>query len=412
MVSQAACRALKAGSILALMATTGHAATFTALGPTTLGANFFGPNGVSGDGTVVVGNSDSGPFRWTATTGAVLLTTLGGPSAATARRVSADGNTLVGNNFGAGRAYRWSLGGGTELLPNISFGGEGAFDVSADGSVIVGNNSGTGALWSGGGVSALPPLAGGNESIAFGVSDDGLVAVGRAGFREQLAPDGGEGAVLGPLRNLATRWDAGQPTALGVLPGGRNSRANAASANGSVIVGTSDVGVLIDGFEFTTSEAFRWTATGGLQPLGRSGAPLQPGQLAQSAALDISADGKVIGGFAGFGGPAVNPGGGAAVWIGDSGPLQVFALLVAQGATGLEGWTLDSVESVSADGRTLVGDGVFCVADTCRLQGWIATFDPVVVPAPAAAWLFGSALGLLGGLRRHQAAPSRLCPAG
>ena len=35
-------------------------------------------------------------------------------------------------------------------------------------------------------------------------------------------------------------------------------------------------------------------------------------------------------------------------------------------------------------------------------QGWIATMDITPVPIPASAWLFGSALGLLGWMRRRK----------
>lgn len=367
------------------------AATFTALGPTTPEAVTLRPRGVSGDGSFAVGGGGTAPFRWSAGTGAVSLASMGGPADGLARAISADGKTIVGFDFAVDRAYRWSELGGLVLLPDYGPGGiEGAFGVSADGRVIVGSSGGAGVVWQDDVASPLPAFPAAEQSVGFNVSADGRVAVGKA----EVAVDGGEGFTFS--YNVATRWESGQPAALGVLPGGQRSEARAASADGNVIVGFSDTLFTVDGgegFGISTDEAFRWTAATGMVGLGRSPGLLELGSAGRSWALDVSADGSVIVGFASFGGE--NRGGGAAVWIGDSGPLQVFDLLIAQGATGLEGWSLDSVEAISADGSTIAGDGLFCNVEGCRTQGWIATIDATVVPAPPAMWLLGSGLAAL-----------------
>lgn len=379
--------------------TVATSATFTALGPTTPGAVALRPRGVSGDGGYAVGAGGTEPFRWSADTGAVALSSLGGPANGLARAISADGATVVGFDFAADQAYRWSESGGLVLLPDYGLGGiEGAFGVSADGQVIVGSSGGAGVTWQDEFASPLPLFPGGNQAMGFNVSADGRVVVGKA----EVALDGGEG--FSYRYDVAARWASGPPEALGILPGGLRSEARAASADGTVIVGFSDTLFTVDGgegFGVSTDEAFRWTAATGMVGLGRSPGPLPAGSAGRSWALDVSADGNVIVGFASFGG-SLDPGGGAAVWIGSSGPLQVFDLLVAQGATGLEGWTLDSVEAISADGSTLAGDGLFCSVNGCQAQGWIATINPTVVPAPSAVWLLGSGIAALAVRRRRR----------
>src|SRR5262245_56570228 len=71
---------------------------------------------------------------------------------------------------------------------------------------------------------------------------------------------------------------------LGDLPGGGfYSRANAVSADGSVVVGNSDSG------KGQFGEAFRWTAAGGMVGLGDL-----PGGDFYSDATGVSADGSVV----------------------------------------------------------------------------------------------------------------------
>src|SRR5215467_5142666 len=70
---------------------------------------------------------------------------------------------------------------------------------------------------------------------------------------------------------------------LGDLPGGMFlSRASGASADGSVVVGTS--------LGPSEEEAFRWTAAGGLVGLG----VLPGGEGGLSSALVVSADGSLV----------------------------------------------------------------------------------------------------------------------
>jgi probable HAF family extracellular repeat protein len=75
---------------------------------------------------------------------------------------------------------------------------------------------------------------------------------------------------------------------LGTLPSGDSSEAWDVSADGSVVVGVSNIA----GWPPAT-RAFRWTAAGGMQDLGTL-----PGYDRSSEAWGVSADGAVVVGFA------------------------------------------------------------------------------------------------------------------
>ena len=91
---------------------------------------------------------------------------------------------------------------------------------------------------------------------------------------------------VGLLLMLAGSAPAAEFTGLGDLPGGDfRSTADAVSADGSVVVGTSRVGSGVEG-----NRAFRWTASGGMEELG--GLPDLGSYY--SWAHDVSADGSVV----------------------------------------------------------------------------------------------------------------------
>ncbi len=114
-------------------------------------ASFAG--GVSADGTVVVGSCaywypnkyeyyeyDYRAFRWTQATGMQDLGTLGGAESG-ANGVSADGSVVVGWAHNASdqyRAFRWTAAGGMQDLGTLGGWHSAASGVSADGAVVVG----------------------------------------------------------------------------------------------------------------------------------------------------------------------------------------------------------------------------------------------------------------------------------
>jgi probable HAF family extracellular repeat protein len=363
-------------SLMIASPTPGLAASFTPLGDLPGGELYSTAYDVSGDGQVVVGTGTSSTyseaFRWTAATGMVSLGGLTRPGNSTGEAVSADGTTIVGLDVRTAQGYSWTSTGGMVGLGTYPPGAfsEGATDVSADGSVIVGISGGQAVLYSGGTITGLGTLPGdGHVSASFGISGDGHVAVGFSDY-ELIIPGGPGEDPFTDTVDQAVAWFDEQIVGLGDLDGGDYySRAYAASFDGSIIVGSS---IGSDGYQ-----AFRWTSATGMLAIGGGNAK------------DISADGRVIVGTASFGVPENN----AAIWIDDSGPQQIWALLVAQGVTGLDGWVLGSAEAVSADGRTVVGWG-YSTADY-RQQAWVASLDITPIPLPPTLALLFSALGLL-----------------
>jgi len=324
-------------------------------------------NGISADGSVAVGIalSESGreAFRWSSVDGIVGLGDLPGENfSSEAYAVSADGSVIVGQGRSTGNeAALWTADGTIIGLGDFPRNGlaSRAFGVSADGSVVVGQGTSIAGIeafrWTNdGGMVALGDLAGGAYfNFAFGVSADGSVIVGRS---------------ESTMGSEAFRWTAnGGMVGLGDLPGGDfESIATAVSADGSVVVGR--------GRSASGNEATRWTAADGLVGLGDL-----PGGVFSSVARATSADGSVVVG-------ASNSASGAQAiyWTSERGMRSVRDMLIAGGVTELADWTLTDATGVSADGRTIVGQGRNPLGQPVA---WIAT-----VPEPSTLVL--AAIGL------------------
>ena len=221
---------------------------------------------------------------WTSGSGAVGLGDLpGGRFLSIGYGVSADGSVVVGYSDSAlgTDAFRWTAKGG---MVGLGFRGA-ADDVSADGSVVVGYSDaafGTEAFrWTESeGAVSLGFLPGGSfSSSAYAVSADGSVIVGQSDSSFSVVSE-------------AFRWTASTGmVGLGDLPGGFSlSVASDVSADGSVIVG---FGTTISG-----SAAFIWDADHGMRNLQDVlmsyglGSSLRGWTLGSANA--ISADGRVI----------------------------------------------------------------------------------------------------------------------
>ena len=308
----------------------------------------------------------------------------GGSFNSNAWAISADGAVVVGHGRGASdtpEAFRWTSGGGMVSLGDLPGGPvaniSSAYGVSDSGDVVAGNGrsaSGIEAMrWtSAGGMVGLGDLPGGIfQSSANDISADGSVVVGY-GYPTATSTE-------------AFRWtSAGGMVGLGDLAGGTTfSGADAISGDGSVIVG---FGVSASG-----QEAFRWTSGGGMVGLG----DIAGGSFG-SQAWDVSADGTVVVGWGDAGTTAF-------VWTSSGGMQRLFDFLFANGATGLGGWSLRSAQGISADGQWVVGYGINPSGQTEAFRASLAAGVPQV-PLPAAAWLFGGALGLLGVVRRRSPA--------
>lgn len=299
--------------VLTLLYCNGYAqqATLTWLG--TLGGGKSEAQGVSHDGSVVVGVSNKAngsyhAFKWTAANGIQDMGTLGGDGSE-ATGISSDGSVIVGwsddssaiyrafkwtaidgmQDFGAGNwskasgvsadglviavnsnsmAYRWTLSGGLENLGNLGGNSTGVSNVSADGSMLVGSSNDSAGnpyafRWIGGtGMQQIGPF----YSFARGVSGDGNTVTG--------SETGSAGL------HRAFKWTQSGSFEFNIA--GNFSQGNAVSGDGAIIVGDNGGG------------AFRLTASGGLEELNQVYSNLLTPGSELYTAWGISPDGQFL----------------------------------------------------------------------------------------------------------------------
>jgi len=313
---------------------------------------------ISSDGSVIACTSYTSTsyeaFRWTKEEGFQSLSEpLSGNFAYSSRAVSGNGSIISGD--GSLGSFRWTESGGLEFPQEL----ESAliYDISFDGTVMVGALANEAILWTEqDSVIGLGYLPGGSfRSLASAVSEDGLVVVGKA-----MSSSGLE----------AFRWtQTDGMIGLGDLEGGNfESLAYDVSIDGSVVVGK---GESESGFE-----AFRWendvmTGLGDLE-----------GGIFGSEAYGVSADGSVI-----VGQSNSDLGIEAFIWDEDNGMRKLQDVLENIFQLDLTGWTLQGAYGISANGLTIVGEGINPVGDT---EAWIAT-----VPEPVSIMAFGYAFMVL-----------------
>jgi len=346
-----------------LLANSAHAAnSFSGIG--SLEGNGSSARAVSSDGTVVVGASTADgqdlAVRWTSAGGIIALGDLG-PGASRANAASTNGDVIVGRAFNGStnEAFRWSASSGMVGLGLLSLDGSEALGVSGDGSVVAGFDGVVGRGCSTappGGVSDCPPQLGTEQAFVW-----------RAATGIQQLPR---------------------------LPNDPFARAHAVSADGSTVIGTS--------FQYVES-----TISGpgvgifAVDPVGAStfwGADNLIGTIAPPPArpLGITANNEVY-----FDDQQIGPIEGPLRPIGQFG--LVTAAVAADGATvvgedrafataaafrgqlvhlkpllvqffglDLTGWVLQEATGISADGLTIVGNGINPLGVQ---EGWIAQLD-------------------------------------
>ncbi|MCF7848019.1 MAG: hypothetical protein K9M45_04150 [Kiritimatiellales bacterium] len=313
-----------------------------------LGSASTSAEGVSPDGTTVVGSANAEAISWTVAGGLVSLS--GSSILSYAYGASSDGSVIIGyfysEDLGDYRACRWTASGMEVIRPQIDVPVySAAWDISADGSVIVGEKDteegreafrslGVGALL------GLGDLEGGSfNSAAYGASGNGSVVVGRG-----RSGSGYE----------AFRWTAAGMIGLGDLDGGSfYSSASAVSDDGSVVVGY--------GSSSNGGEAFRWTPSGGMVGIGDL-----PGGDFYSWANDVSANGSVV-----VGRSKTANGQEAFIWDAVNGMRNLKDVLEA-GGLDLTGWLLETATGVSADGCTITGNGENPEGSS---EAWVAMLD-------------------------------------
>ncbi|BAQ75017.1 outer membrane autotransporter barrel domain-containing protein [Pseudomonas sp. Os17] len=241
--------------------------------------------GVSADGRLIAVNKtlptgQDRAFKYSDATGMVDLGTLGG-NHAYAHAISADGSVVVGKAATPASAHAFKHSDATGMIDLGTLGGasSSANGVSADGAVVVGDSlnlqgrtrafkhtEATGMI-------DLGTLKADNsgDSLATAVSGDGSVVVGQS----DIDTDSN-------VQHAFKYTDANGMTDLGTL-GGTSSQALGISADGQVVVGSSET---ITG----GTQAFKHTDANGMVELGSWGG--------DSSASAASADGRVVVGFA------------------------------------------------------------------------------------------------------------------
>lgn len=361
------------------------AVSFAGLGDLPGGAFSSDAAGISADGKVVVGSSmsESGQtaFMWTASSGMVGLGVLGADSGGKLRSyanaVSADGSVVAGGTTSSAsvsgtEAFVWSQATGMiglGMLPGGST--SNATAITADGSAVIGYGSANGytlesGIWrAGSGWTELGDLAGGQAySYAWDASANGSVVVG-----------------IGNSGNLeAFRWtETGGMAGLGTPASATRSEAFGVSSDGGIVVG--DFGTS------TGKQAAYWTADEGWVGLGSLG-------HANSFATDVTDDGTMIVGTAMTYDVSTDTLDSIGlIWDSVNGTKNANEVLTDVYGLDLAGWLITAVTGVTADGSFLVGRGI---NPDGNQEAWIADLRTTPVPAPAAVWLFGTALpGLL-----------------
>ena len=319
------------------------------------------PVDASADAAIILGDALFGgaPFLWTEAGGIEFL-----PAGSLAvHSISPDGTIVAGDTpdtEGFTTAALWTEAGGWKSLGsfenavpvdnNLSHG----WDVSADGSVATGlgwdlsaNPIAVGFLWTEA-TGMVSMGSSGNASRGTGISADGLVV---AGFDEHPS--------FGHRR--PAKWTALDGWVLLTSnPDDVAGEAIAINSDGSVITGVST------NLATFNPEAFLWTEGKGLVNLG----VLDPTMfLPRSDGIAVSEDGAVVVGWSGsfFGG-----GFEAFIWTEAGGMRPLAEVLIEQGATGLDDWTLTQATAISSDGTTIVGYGF---NPSQQIQTFIATLD-------------------------------------
>ncbi len=258
--------------------------------------------------------------------------------------ISSDGSTIWGEN------WRWTASGGHQYLSSILLGDFHVFGCSADGNTITGVRGSFPGYhetdffrWTvGQGSPEILPRSVENPMGYYyfsSISDDGSTVGGAA-----VGPDYTSSAVVVNSKGVINLT----PTQ------NQSNLVKDLSNDGSVAVGMA----LSPSFSV---DGFRWTAAGGMEIVGPS----------NSDCRACNADGTIVGGL------RFNPGAaGLIAWIriGDAPWTDLQDYLIAEQGLGaeLDGWHLESVQDISADGRTIVGSGIN--PEGCE-QGFLVRID-------------------------------------
>ena len=344
----------------------------------------FQATAISSDGNVLVGTAPgTQAVRWSLSGGVVGLGFLPGGDFSVANGVSRDGSVVVGSSGASTplmiEAFIWTAASGMLGLGTLPGSTRSdAYAVSLDGAVVVGTCSGPGSQsqgfhWTAAtgmvGLGGFPgqPL----EGYARATNADGSVIVGWS--------------KMGAATH-AYRWTAQSGlVSLGVAPGYTSSYAEDVSADGTVVVGGMaryPIG--------SERESFKWTPSGGMVPLGDL-----PGWDVDSRATDVSDSGLVI---VGYGVGYFNYE--AVLWSPLQGPASLGYYVYSHGGNWSQ-WP--PAAGVSADGLRMISTGgsgpsswliafpppwtTYCTAKDNSI-GCTPAISAMGVPSASNAWTF------------------------
>jgi hypothetical protein len=271
-----------------------------------------GPKAISGDGSIVVGQTVTGGQQigasWRGDGAPTIL-----PNTFIATGVSEDGTAICGNVYAGGGAFRWQAATGFQTYAHPSWSGQQAYSISNAGQVVFAGghtqSGGRGFAWVGTSLYGIGMWGCcQNQSTTVDVCD-----TGNWGIAMSANSDGS---------NYFRCTGTGAPTdLLGFYP-------LAINQDGSVIVGRE----------------FRWIE-------GRGKVPFTVGPSEFFEAWDVSADGSVV--VATLSAPTFSY---PVIWVEGRGITPLTDYLTAHGID-LAGWIIGSAVAISSDGTAIVGTG-------------------------------------------------------
>lgn len=344
---------------------------------------------VSADGSVVVGNTIGAyeTFRWTQSAGIVPLGRATVPAlgvGAGTPDVSYDGNyisaTILDDTGTLATQGRWTNGvGWQELMPPVpptggvldqSLGS--AWGLSGDGKVV------TGFYWRPGQPGGSAHASQWKEgSVVTDLGSDGMSSSGRAvNYDGSVIVGWDEHPSFGNRRPAV--WVNGVKTVFTPTNDGP-SELTASNAAGDVVVGSD--------FNFVAGheDSAIWRYTGGnwvVQNLGSL-----PGTSFQGVSIlsDITADGSMAVGYNRQTFNFLTSSG--TIWTAETGLISATQWLASSGVTLPDGFLITDLAAISADGFTIVGNGLDASFNS---QAFI-----IHIPEPSGLVLLGTALPML-----------------
>jgi hypothetical protein len=312
--------------------------------------------GLSGDGSVVVGwtrqGNDVAALRWSRVTGYTFLAPPPRDFSAYAQGVNFDGSVIVGDSESTGVVWASS----SAFAPAAAGVADDVIDVSGDGAVrITRTQIFASGSWSS---PSAPPST--LESPQFNaVSGNGAKVVGTGAFRVETGSGYGGPVFTNFDRMFTYERGTGSYTVVQPIADYEYITGVAISADGRVTVGacSDEEGTL-------ATTAVRSVDGGSAVSIGSLAAGTS------STAADVSADGSVIVGTSN------NE---AFVWTAALGMRSIKTVLTSSGVD-LTGWTLQGAKAVSDSGQIIMGFGK---DPQGRTRSWVADLSAVCTSVPS-----------------------------